>query len=105
MVMTATERIPVTIPVTDILCRDTGTVFCLCCSHSLTRNHAHAIEIARRAVELDPKAAAIWDTLAWLYSADGNQEKACISMEQAIAADPNEPMYKQGLEKVKGGKS
>ncbi len=103
--MTAAERIPVTIPITDMLCRDTGAVFCLFYSHSLTRNHAHAIEIARCAVELDPKAAATWDTLAWLYAADGNQEKACIAMEQAIAADPNEPLYKQGLEKIKGGKS
>jgi len=70
-----------------------------------SNQYAHAIEIAGRAVELDPKAAAIWDTLSWLYAANGNQEKAIHAMEHAIAVDPNEPLYKQGLEKIKGGKS
>jgi len=67
--------------------------------------YAHAIDVARRAVELDPKAAAIWDTLAWLYVAEGNYDKAIHTMEQAIASDPDEPSYKQGLEKIRSEKS
>ena len=54
----------------------------------LADKYQYAIEMAEKAVELEPEAAAIWDTLAWLYYAAGYHQKAVAAMEKAVAFNP-----------------
>jgi len=59
------------------------------------------IELAKRAVELEPETDAIWDTLAWLYFEKGEVENAVKAMEKAVELDPESDYYKKNLQKMK----
>ncbi len=65
----------------------------------LTDKYDRGIELARKAVEIDPKAAHIWDTLGWLYHENGDLDKAIVAMKKAVSLDPDQKTYKQALEK------
>lgn len=56
------------------------------------------IELAKKAVELAPEAAHIWDTLGWLYHETGDLDNAIEAMKKAISFDPDQKEYKEALE-------
>jgi tetratricopeptide (TPR) repeat protein len=57
------------------------------------------IELAKKAVEIEPEAGHMWDTLGWLYYENGDLDKAIEAMKQAVTFDPDEKVYKDALEK------
>lgn len=59
------------------------------------------IERAKKAVEINPEAAHIWDTLGWLYYENGEADKAVESQEKAVHLSPGQKEYKEALEKFK----
>ena len=63
---------------------------------------ADGISAAEKAVELEPKASGIWDTLAWLYFENGEKEKAIEAMKKAVEHSPDDEGYKKNLEKMLG---
>jgi serine/threonine protein kinase/WD40 repeat protein len=62
---------------------------------------AHAIELARKAADLEPRAAHV-DTLAWALAADGQNEAALKQAQRAIdmATLPAKWIYEQSLERL-----
>jgi uncharacterized Ntn-hydrolase superfamily protein len=58
-----------------------------------------ALVAAQRAVELDPEAAYILDTLAEVQFRLGHREEAVAIIQRAIALDPESAYYKQQLER------
>jgi tetratricopeptide (TPR) repeat protein len=64
----------------------------------LQDKYKFGIELAEKAVQLDPEAAHIWDTLAWLYFAEGNNLEAISAMEKAVEIDSQ---YNERLENLK----
>ena len=66
----------------------------------LKDHYGRAIAVAAKAVELAPDEYNIWDTLAWLYAADGQKGQAIAAMEKAVAL---EPKFQEGLDKIKAG--
>jgi tetratricopeptide (TPR) repeat protein len=66
-----------------------------CCAIELDKSLAHA----RRAVELSPKNASIWDTLAQVLSEMGNADEAIEAERKAIALDPEMSALKEQLKK------
>jgi tetratricopeptide (TPR) repeat protein len=63
----------------------------------LADKYDRGIELAEKAVRLEPEAAHIWDTLAWLYYANGEHQKALSAMEKAITIDPK---FQERLDKL-----
>jgi tetratricopeptide (TPR) repeat protein len=59
------------------------------------------IELAKKAVELEPDAAGIWDTLGWLYFETGDIENAVKAMQTAVELEPKTDYYRQNLQKFK----
>ena len=59
------------------------------------------IVLAKKAVELEPKADWIWDTLGWLYFENGDIENAVKAMEKAVNLAPESEQYKKNLVKFK----
>lgn len=71
-----------------------------CFEHGLHLEEAEAL--ARRGVALaapGPEKAMILDTLAEIYNANGQREKARETIEQAIAEDPQDPYFSQQRER------
>jgi len=64
-------------------------------------SYARGIRLARHALELDPKADYVWDTLAWLYHANGDYKEAVDAMSKALALLPDSDYFKQTLLKMK----
>jgi tetratricopeptide (TPR) repeat protein len=60
------------------------------------------VELANRALELDPGSAAYWDTLAELYIRLGRFDKAREIFQQRMRREPQEPFWKQRLEEIGG---
>ena len=60
-----------------------------------------ALEAARRAVELEPEAAYILDTLAEVQFRLGMIDEAIATGEKAAALDPESSYYKEQLERFK----
>lgn len=60
-----------------------------------------AIERAKKAVEISPEAAHIWDTLGWLYYENGEPDKAVKAQKKAVHFRPDQKEYKEALEKFK----
>lgn len=71
----------------------------------LTDKYDFGIEIAKKAVSLEPDAAHIWDTLAWLQFESAQMDDAIKSMEKAVELEPSEDSFKKSLEKIKAGKN
>ena len=63
------------------------------------------IEMAQKAVKINPQADYIWDTLAQLQFATGNVDDAIKSMKEAISLNPQENSYKELLNKYEAQKS
>jgi len=68
--------------------------------NKLKDNFSQGVELAEKAVKLDPEAANIWDTLAWLYFESGKKEKSLKAMRKAVELRPDSEGYKQNLEKM-----
>jgi len=60
---------------------------------------AKGARYARRAVEIDPKAAYAWDTLAEIIYAQGRPREAIETIKKAIRADPEDEYYQHQLKK------
>ena len=61
------------------------------------RDMQEAIETLKRAVELDPKFARAWVTLAQAYAASGDSKQALSSYQNAIKGEPQESALYEGL--------
>ena len=57
--------------------------------------------MAENAVEIEPHAAGIWDTLGWLYYEKGELDKAIIAMQKTVTLDPESDYFKKNLDKLK----
>jgi len=62
------------------------------------------IEIAKKALELDPQAAHIWHSLGRLYVEKGDRENALKAVKKAVEINPGSKIYKETLEKLEGEK-
>ena len=71
--------------------------------NKLNGKYTQGIEVARRAVELKPDAAHIWDTLAWLEYANGQVEQALADMQKAVELSGNNEDYQENLKKMQAG--
>ena len=71
--------------------------------NKLTDKFDYGIELAQKAIKLDPESASKWDTLAWLYFESGEKEKALKAMRKAVELRPDSEGYKQNLEKMEKG--
>lgn len=73
--------------------------------NKLTDKYDRGIALAKKAVELKPEAARIWDTLAWLQFEKGNHQQAITAMKKAVEIEPGNKSFKKNLEKIEKGKS
>lgn len=69
--------------------------------NKIKEKYVRGIELAKKAVELKPDAAYIWDTLGWLYFENGNVEAAIKTMKKAVELAPESKYYNENLEKFK----
>ena len=67
----------------------------------LEEHYDRGIAVAKKAVEIEPDAAAIWDTLGQLQFADGNVSEAIEAMQKAADLEPDTQSFKDNLEKYK----
>lgn len=65
------------------------------------KNLKSALAAANKAIELMPESNFIWDTLAMVHWKLKNYEEAVKAQEKAIELNPNDPEYKERLEKIK----
>jgi tetratricopeptide (TPR) repeat protein len=63
--------------------------------------YPYAIQLAEKALKLEPESAFIWDTLGWLYFTTGIKDQAIEAMKQAIAIDPQRAYYRNNLKKFR----
>lgn len=63
----------------------------------LTDQYAKGIEMARKAVDLEPEAAHVWDTLAWLYYESGDYNAAVKAMDKAVDLAPETEDFQKSL--------
>jgi len=66
-------------------------------TRKITSHYERGIEVAEKALELDPDADAIWDTLGQLHFANGNAEAAIKAMKKASELNPDEKSYKDNI--------
>jgi len=64
----------------------------------LEEYYNRGIEVAQKAVELEPDAAAIWDTLGQLQFEAGNVSEAIKAMQKAADLEPDTQSFKDNLE-------
>jgi tetratricopeptide (TPR) repeat protein len=69
--------------------------------NKVTEKYARGIQAARQAVELEPEADYIWDTLGQLLFADGQVNEAIKAMQKAVEINPKEESYRENLVKYK----
>ena len=67
----------------------------------LEDKYARGIQLAEHALELDPKAEYIWDTLAWLLHENGDYKGAVEAMSKALSLAPDSDYFKQTFLKMK----
>ena len=67
--------------------------------------YERGIEVAKKAVEIEPEADSIWDTLGQLLFAAGYTEQAIRAMQKASDLAPGEASYKENLERYKAAKT
>ena len=66
-----------------------------------SEHYPWGIEIAKKAVELEPEAASIWDTLAWLLHSNGQYREAVDAMTKVVALEPDAEYFQETLKKMK----
>lgn len=66
----------------------------------LKDRYEQGIEFARKAVQREPQAAHIWDTLAWLEFENGQTDQAIEHMKKAAALAPQQKGYLENLKKL-----
>ncbi len=69
--------------------------------NEVEKKYDRGIEVAQTAVEPDPKAHHIWDTLGQLQFATGNRENAIKAMSKASELDMDEASYKENQKSYK----
>jgi tetratricopeptide (TPR) repeat protein len=67
----------------------------------LSDKYDRAIEMTKKALEIDLKSSDAWDTLGRLYREKGNLEKAVSAMEKAVETNPENKAFAKRLEKYK----
>jgi len=67
----------------------------------LTDHYDRGIAVAKKALQLEPDAAAIWDTLGQLQFEAGNVAEAIEAMQKAADLDPEMESFKENLERYK----
>jgi len=67
--------------------------------NKVSEKYARGIQAVRRAVEMEPEADHIWDTLGQLLYADGQVEEAIQVMLKAAEIDPKEESYRENIKK------
>jgi len=58
------------------------------------------IELAQKALQLEPDAAHIWDTLAWLLFENGDKKGAIQAMQKAVELEPDTEGFRKNLKKM-----
>jgi tetratricopeptide (TPR) repeat protein len=71
----------------------------------LKDKYQRGIALARKAVEIKPKADSIWDTLGQLLFEAGYVDEAIEAMQQAVDLVPEESSYRENLNRYKAAKS
>lgn len=74
-------------------------------TNKIERKYDWAISLAKKAVQIDPEADHIWDTLAWLYYEKGELGKAIAAMTKAVELAPDQTSYKENLAKIQQERS
>jgi tetratricopeptide (TPR) repeat protein len=70
-------------------------------TNSLKDLYSWGIEVAERAVALEPDDAAIWDTLAWIYHDAGRLDKAVDAAQKSLDLAPKVQYHIDTLQKMK----
>ena len=61
-----------------------------------------AVQVASRALDITPDVASFHDTLATAFEKMGRLEEAAEAFRKAVELDPDNPIYKEGLQRVVG---
>jgi tetratricopeptide (TPR) repeat protein len=61
------------------------------------------LEHALKAVELEPKSAALWDTLGEVYFQMGEREKALEAIKVCIELEPGVERHRAQLKRIQAG--
>jgi tetratricopeptide (TPR) repeat protein len=64
----------------------------------------HASKLAKQAVAIAPNSAKCRLTLAQIYAAANLRESALLELERALSLEPNQPVIKDWIARVKRGK-
>jgi len=64
-------------------------------------SYTRGIEVAKKAVELEPKNDGIYDTLGQLLFEAGRVEEAIQAMQKAADLNPKEQSYQENLKKYR----
>ena len=67
----------------------------------MTDKYDSAIEMAKKALEINDGVGNYWDTLAGLYFEKGEREEAIKAQEKAVELSPDNEAYQQKLEKYR----
>ncbi len=63
-------------------------------------HHDKAIQLAEKAVKLQPDAAACFNTLSWLHYLNKDYEKAEEAVKHALTLQPDNHLYSEGLKVI-----
>jgi tetratricopeptide (TPR) repeat protein len=66
----------------------------------LKGRYEQGIAIAQKSLQLQPLAAHIWDTLAWLEFENGQVDRAVEHMKKAVQLAPQQEGYQENLQKL-----
>ncbi len=67
--------------------------------------YQRGIALARKAVEIEPRADSIWDTLGQLLFEAGYVDEAIEAMQKAVDLAPEDSSYRENLNRYKAAKS
>ena len=60
----------------------------------------HAAQAARRAIQLRPNEAILYNTLGSVYAMQGDPKNALIAFQKAVELDSEQPYYHLNLSKL-----
>ncbi len=67
--------------------------------------YERGIEVAKKALKIEPEADSIWDTLGQLLFVAGYTDKAIEAMQKATDLVPDEVSYKENIKKYKASQN